>query len=354
MSGSSKEQYYTTGSVGKSRRGSPGETNSVFFQGQVPSTYTTQYTQPRSSPGRLYLNPSAFYGQWPTGNNSPPLPEASFAPNYDLQQDRYNTHSYPAYPSARTSPPISHNPTDSRRLPPLSTSAAGGDRWQQGPYQISSNYTTTSIRSPTASYPSSYGTYSNNYTYLPATADQLDMNASLFDLEPQVRSSSPGSYRSQSLADNFTPSPISPNPTPTTEEPTIKKKRKRADANQLKVLNEVYARTAFPSTEERNALAKQLDMSPRSVQIWFQNKRQSMRQTNRQSNSSSLSQQSYSMTSSGAATHNSSRPHGPVGPTSDAAYITSQDHGGAQLQSSSPHRRPEDSMPPPKWTSRGF
>ena len=49
----------------------------------------------------------------------------------------------------------------------------------------------------------------------------------------------------------------------------IKKKRKRADAHQLAVLNETYERTAFPSTEERAALAKQLDMSPRSVQIWL-------------------------------------------------------------------------------------
>lgn len=54
----------------------------------------------------------------------------------------------------------------------------------------------------------------------------------------------------------------------TTDEPVIKKKRKRADAAQLKVLNEVYARTAFPSTEERAELAKKLDMSARSVQIW--------------------------------------------------------------------------------------
>lgn len=51
-------------------------------------------------------------------------------------------------------------------------------------------------------------------------------------------------------------------------EPTIKKKRKRADARQLEVLNATYNRTAFPSTEERAALAKQLDMSARSVQIW--------------------------------------------------------------------------------------
>lgn len=63
-----------------------------------------------------------------------------------------------------------------------------------------------------------------------------------------------------------TPPPTSP--TGPEDSPTIKKKRKRADAAQLKILNDVYARTAFPSTEERQQLAKTLDMSPRSVQIW--------------------------------------------------------------------------------------
>lgn len=326
MSSSSKEQYYSTGSVGKSRRGSPGETNSVFFQGQggrtvlppissafptsrfpgllFTSCLETQRTQtflpyrtqcPRHillnirNPARpqadsCSINPLSMANGPPATivralfmifsphmktfiSAAPPLPEHSFA-NYEAH-DRYNTHaSYTTYPSARASPPIPQNPTDSRRLPPLSTTpAAGGDRWQQGPYQISANYPTTSIRSPTASYPSAYAPYSAStsaYTYLPATADQLDMNTGLFDIEPQVRSSSP--YRSQLADNNFSPPPISP--TSPNEEPTIKKKRKRADANQLKVLNEVYARTAFPSTEERNALAKQLDMSPRSVQIW--------------------------------------------------------------------------------------
>ena len=51
-------------------------------------------------------------------------------------------------------------------------------------------------------------------------------------------------------------------------EPTIKKHRLRADARQLEVLNATYNRTAFPSTEERGALAIQLDISARSVQIW--------------------------------------------------------------------------------------
>jgi transcriptional regulator with XRE-family HTH domain len=57
----------------------------------------------------------------------------------------------------------------------------------------------------------------------------------------------------------------------------LKAKRKRANAYQLDVLNRVFEKTFFPSTEVRAELGKQLGMSPRTVQIWFQNKRQSIR-----------------------------------------------------------------------------
>ncbi|KAJ2963513.1 hypothetical protein NQZ79_g1604 [Umbelopsis isabellina] len=57
----------------------------------------------------------------------------------------------------------------------------------------------------------------------------------------------------------------------------LKAKRKRANAYQLDVLNRVFDKTFFPSTELRTELGKQLGMSPRTVQIWFQNKRQSIR-----------------------------------------------------------------------------
>ncbi|ODQ56173.1 OTP-paired class homeobox protein, partial [Saitoella complicata NRRL Y-17804] len=56
-----------------------------------------------------------------------------------------------------------------------------------------------------------------------------------------------------------------------------KPKRKRATTTQLSVLNKVFAKTFFPSTELRIALGKQLCMSPRTVQIWFQNRRQGWR-----------------------------------------------------------------------------
>ncbi|KAH7054877.1 Homeodomain-like protein, partial [Linnemannia elongata] len=56
-----------------------------------------------------------------------------------------------------------------------------------------------------------------------------------------------------------------------------KAERKRVSASRLSVLNASFERSYFPSTEERLQLAKQCQMSPRTVQIWFQNKRQSVR-----------------------------------------------------------------------------
>ncbi|KAI9308998.1 hypothetical protein BJ944DRAFT_259243 [Cunninghamella echinulata] len=57
----------------------------------------------------------------------------------------------------------------------------------------------------------------------------------------------------------------------------IKSKRKRANTKQLEVLNRVFEKTFFPSTQLRAQLGRQLGMSPRTVQIWFQNKRQAIR-----------------------------------------------------------------------------
>ncbi|OAD65430.1 Homeodomain-like DNA binding domain-containing transcription factor, partial [Phycomyces blakesleeanus NRRL 1555(-)] len=56
-----------------------------------------------------------------------------------------------------------------------------------------------------------------------------------------------------------------------------KPKRRRANAKQLEVLNRVFERTSFPTTQVRNELGQQLGMSPRTVQIWFQNRRQAIR-----------------------------------------------------------------------------
>ncbi|KAF8978305.1 hypothetical protein BGZ46_006625 [Entomortierella lignicola] len=64
---------------------------------------------------------------------------------------------------------------------------------------------------------------------------------------------------------------------PFISEDGVKAKRKRANAEQLSVLNAAFERSYFPSTEERLRLSKQTKMCPRTVQIWFQNKRQSVK-----------------------------------------------------------------------------
>lgn len=52
-----------------------------------------------------------------------------------------------------------------------------------------------------------------------------------------------------------------------------KPKRKRASPQQLTLLNNIFEMTYFPSSDLRSAIGKELDMVPRSVQIWFQNRR---------------------------------------------------------------------------------
>lgn len=58
------------------------------------------------------------------------------------------------------------------------------------------------------------------------------------------------------------------------DEGRIKPKRKRANARQLEILKRTFKQTPFPDSELRRRLAKELGMTPRSVQIWFQNQRQ--------------------------------------------------------------------------------
>ncbi|SAL97825.1 hypothetical protein [Absidia glauca] len=66
----------------------------------------------------------------------------------------------------------------------------------------------------------------------------------------------------------------------------IKSKRRRASNKQLQVLNRVFQHTFFPSTQVRAQLGRQLGMSPRTVQIWFQNRRQAIRTKERRNTQS--------------------------------------------------------------------
>ncbi|OZJ05568.1 hypothetical protein BZG36_01717 [Bifiguratus adelaidae] len=57
----------------------------------------------------------------------------------------------------------------------------------------------------------------------------------------------------------------------------VKKRRRRTNREELAILEKAFAEDHMPSYEKRAALAEQLDMTPRNVQIWFQNRRQMIR-----------------------------------------------------------------------------
>ncbi|KAJ3161982.1 hypothetical protein HDU86_005680 [Geranomyces michiganensis] len=58
------------------------------------------------------------------------------------------------------------------------------------------------------------------------------------------------------------------------------RKRSRISADQLAILNAVFAHTFFPTTEIRLAIARETGLSARTVQVWFQNRRQQWRARN--------------------------------------------------------------------------
>ncbi|PIA19539.1 homeobox, partial [Coemansia reversa NRRL 1564] len=51
------------------------------------------------------------------------------------------------------------------------------------------------------------------------------------------------------------------------------KKRHRLRPEQTRYLMEVFEKTTKPDADMRKALGKRLSMTPRTVQIWFQNRR---------------------------------------------------------------------------------
>ncbi|KAI0374008.1 homeobox-domain-containing protein [Pilatotrama ljubarskyi] len=238
--------------------------------------------QPRTDPN------IAPYGQsgWPVNQVHQQGVPFSSDPRYQTQT------SYGSYPS-RSSPSMIGHPQD-RTLPPLNP--------QSQMHPSIPMATASQVRSPTGGYPA-YNPFPqqhpqhNPYSY-PTAPDPRHLPPSIPAMPPF--DTTPGlTQRRGSLVDRSGPmrpaighsaspyprvpsvvQPASYAPEPQAE--PVKKKRKRADAEQLKVLNETYNRTAFPSTEERIELAKKLGMSARSVQIWFQNKRQAMRQSSRQ------------------------------------------------------------------------
>ncbi|KAF8606112.1 homeobox-domain-containing protein [Ceratobasidium sp. AG-I] len=130
---------------------------------------------------------------------------------------------------------------------------------------------------------------SSPHAYLPyAELDQHGSRAFVRTAEPLSRVvETPQFIVPSSRVPRAEPSPYSPISSQSATSPAsdpsqlpteTKPKRRRANAAQLSLLNDTYSRTMFPTTEERAEIARRINMTPRQVQIWFQNRRQASRQ----------------------------------------------------------------------------
>ncbi|KAF9947765.1 hypothetical protein BGZ70_002520 [Mortierella alpina] len=276
------------------------------------------------APTRPPLAPSASFGAQPLQN----IPDGC---EVEYMRRSSNADAYDGYPPSRDST-IAHSPYSYERRPSAPTTYADDTRHQSAtrprydcspqdlrrpasnanspsPYQPSNPHPRSESRgySPEIQPPSWYQQYAHavptktqpprssfshgdSAAYAPSPrrgsdygpADERGLSKPLpksklsagpsvhpFDIpaESQTASSPHAGKRERGQEDD----PCTP------EEGGVKAKRKRANAEQLSVLNAAFERSYFPSTEERLRLSKQTKMCPRTVQIWFQNKRQSVK-----------------------------------------------------------------------------
>lgn len=205
----------------------------------VEPSYEARHSSTPNAP-----QPSAWddrYGNY-TFSGAPPQPTtSSHAPNFDSGRYQAPVAGYPSYtysPAAQTSTGYSYAYTPAYEPRNASTQVSFADPPALAPPPLPRSVASVvrTTRGAHAHATSSYAPYTPYTRHHP--------------------------YASTSTGASRLSDPQS------SEENAVKKKRKRADANQLKVLNEVYDRTPFPSTAEREALAIRLQMTPRSVQIW--------------------------------------------------------------------------------------
>ncbi|KAI9099533.1 hypothetical protein DFS34DRAFT_76022 [Phlyctochytrium arcticum] len=173
--------------------------------------------------------------------------------------------------AAPATPPVITLP-----LPAPLTAAESPDSYKLNLPTVSSSFLPSNR--PTHSHTRSY---SHSISHYPSHAPQVQHIQAPFDFQPQYHDQNHRHHR-RSLS--FPPSVSGGSPVQNSDNETIldtmgrvKTRRKRASPDQLAALNKVFTQTFFPSTELRYRLARDLGMTPRAVQIWFQNRRQNWR-----------------------------------------------------------------------------
>ncbi|KAA1474276.1 hypothetical protein DENSPDRAFT_321216 [Dentipellis sp. KUC8613] len=275
----------------------------------VSGNYAGHYAQQRSTP--VSYDPTSGYGHYTYGTPAAQQQPTSYNA-YQQRDPRYTQQAYSTGYQGRSSPPVSTDPR--HHLPPLNVPAPNTYYAQSGA-QVPAAL--NNVRSPQAAYPPSYPQYQSMQStgYPTTSAARTVTQAAPSYQQGHANVERTSTSRSVASGPYARGAPTIPAVDYDIDEPAIKKKRKRADAHQLAILNDTYNRTAFPSTEERAELARKLDMTARSVQIWyassfltprtrvallssprfinspfrFQNKRQSMRQGGRQATAATTS-----------------------------------------------------------------
>ncbi|KDQ12234.1 hypothetical protein BOTBODRAFT_56815 [Botryobasidium botryosum FD-172 SS1] len=107
------------------------------------------------------------------------------------------------------------------------------------------------------------------------------------------------------------------------------KTRKRISPAQLKKLEKMYKKDTHPSRDVREELSRQLNMELKSVTIWFQNKRQTMKRAALHTAATSINSGFLPSSSS------SSRPHSPSPPPPALSLPSPSNYPR-------PHLRPDD------------
>ncbi|KAI5123666.1 hypothetical protein M0805_001695 [Coniferiporia weirii] len=369
----------------------------------LSTAFASPYSDPqhesvpsRMSPSRNDIFSPSFPGPnyWSNSAHTTMAGHPSYSSYTPFDIDpRYQQNSHSPYPP-RQSPGIPTSQETMRRAPPINISPPiREDPWAgdhiSGSYPANFSLSAAVPESgnfhvPSSSYPMNYDapyhstTHPSSYpSFHPSTIDTRHHPHPPHPMHfsPEAHQNphrgSPNEWSAQrtethlvspyarNSREGMNHSPQEPSPV---DFPAVKKKRKRADAAQLKTLNEVYARTAFPTTEERMELAKKLEMSARSVQIWFQNKRQSTRQSR---SSVNAPQPIVHHPYSGPPAHSSSAGHAPTpGPggrhTSAEIAVSPANHGGSYTTHSpgqSSHRVHREMsphlQPPPESLHRG-
>ncbi|KAG9006010.1 hypothetical protein FRB93_009111 [Tulasnella sp. JGI-2019a] len=259
-------------------------TTEIFSVPQsIPSAYAASSTRP--IPGRRYSASSQQHQQHQ---------QSSYAPYTQAQHQHQHQESYETY-SASSGTGQSHYESAQAPGTPTNYTIGRPEEWQASIHQPIPQVPATSILRSSSSSRTSAHSHHPHRSYPGLQYDEsaaIPFHAASMPPTPSQHGFSVKSpvedvrYSSQSLSgsDEFHNYMEDVEDLRTLDDGSIvegsgtqsqsKPKRRRADPSQLRVLNEVYARTAFPSTEERVDLGRQLNMTPRQVQIWFQNRRQ--------------------------------------------------------------------------------